>query len=77
LSTSKALEKQIDEQAEAGAKSATPSRAALLSMILKILKAELNDGKIEVIFTPKSTDRSKLSLKTITSHFLSDRVILK
>ena len=46
------------------------------SLVLCMLKTELQDGQIDVIFSPKSTDRSKISLKAITSHYLSDRFII-
>lgn len=46
-------------------------------MILKILKSELQDGKIRVIFSPKSTDRSRLTNKFLTSHYLTDRFMIK
>ena len=41
-----------------------------------MLKAELEDGQINVTFSPQSTMKSKLSLKVITSHYLSDRFIV-
>lgn len=52
-------------------------QGGVLSLILLVLKKELEDGQIKVIFTPSSTPRSRVSLKTITSHFVSDRVVIK
>ena len=52
-------------------------QGAILSLILLVLKKELEDGQIKVVFTPTSTPRSRVSLKIITSHFISDRVVIK
>ncbi len=52
-------------------------QGGFLSSILLVLKKELEDGQIKVVFSPTSTERSKLSLKIITSHFISDRVVIK
>ena len=41
-----------------------------------IQKKELEDGQIKVIFNPKSSVRSKLSLKTLTSHILTNRFMV-
>ena len=37
------------------------------SLILLMLKAELEDGQIKVTFSPQSTMKSKLSLKVINT----------
>lgn len=52
-------------------------QGGILSLILLVLKKELEDGQIKVVFTPTSTPRSRVSLKIITSHFISDRVVIK
>ena len=48
-----------------------------LSLILCLLKAELEDGNIKVMFSAHSTARSRLTLKAITSQFLCDRFIIR
>lgn len=68
METHNKMEKEIEAKVRGGDK---------LSMILQILKRELEDGQIKVAFTPKSSDRSKLTLKVLTSHYLTDRVIVR
>jgi hypothetical protein len=44
---------------------------------LLVLRSELEIHNTKVKFNHKSTDRSKLTMKAITSHFLSDRFVIK
>ena len=68
------LTKSMKEEAEFENKA---KQGGILSLILLVLKKELEDGQIKVVYTPNSTPRSRVSLKIITSHFLSDRVVIK
>ncbi len=64
----------LKEEAELESKA---KEGGAMSIILLALKKELEDGQIKVVFAPTSTPRSRLSLKIITSHFISDRVVIK
>ena len=47
------------------------------SIVLKVLQGELKDGKVEVVFTPKRDDTTEITMKSIISHYFSNRFVIK